>query len=157
MAAHPQDLLVGAILADVRQQKGDLDGATQLYETLVEVAPGDVLLVNNLAVLYQIKGNPKAMELAEKAYELAPKAAPIKDTYGWILFEAGQFDRALVLLREAAAAMPDNAEVQYHLAAALVAKGQADEARALLKKALNGKLPDDKKAEAQKLLQRIDR
>jgi len=51
--------------------------------------------------------------------------------------------------------MPDNAEVQYHYAAALARKGDKAEAVALLKKAVNGQLPANVKADAQQLLQQL--
>ena len=53
--------------------------------------------------------------------------------------------------------MPDNAEVQYHYAAALAKKGDTAEAVALLKKAVNGPMPANAKADAQKLLQQLSK
>ena len=67
----------------------------QLYEQGLVQSPDNAVLLNNLAVLYQAKGNPKAVEIAEKAYNAAPKSPAIQDTYGWILFETGNNDKAL--------------------------------------------------------------
>ena len=157
VSQHPEDLSAVAVLADARQRKGDLDGAITLYERTLEKAPDNVVLLNNLAVLYQGKGNPKAVELAERAYKAAPKSAAIQDTYGWLLFRNGQNDKAIGLLRDANKGLPDNAEVQYHYAAALAKKGDKAEAIALLKKAVNGQLPADQKADAQKLLEELSK
>ena len=63
----------------------------------------------------------------------------------------------MTLLGEATKGLPDNAEVQYHYAAALAKKGDKAEAVALLKKAVNGQLPPDVKADAQKLLQQLSK
>ena len=121
-------------------------------------SPDNPVLLNNLAVLYQAKGNPKAVETAERAYNAAPKAAgdpghlrldPVR--------ERQERQGAGVCSSEAAKGMPDNAEVQYHYAAALAKKGDTAEAVALLKKAVNGQMPASAKADAQKLLQQLSK
>jgi len=155
VAANPKDLEAAAVLAEAYQTRGDNERAIALYEQILAQAPTNPLTLNNLAVLYQAKGDPKAVETAEKAYNAAPKAPAIQDTYGWILFQAGNNDKALSLLGEAIKGLPDNAEVQYHYAAALARKGDKAEAMALLKKAVNGQLPANVKADAQQLLQQL--
>ena len=157
MAKNPGDAGVVAVLADVRQRKGDVDGAIKLYEQSLAKAPDNAVLLNNLAVLYDGKGNPKALELAERAYKLAPKAAAIQDTYGWILFKRDPSDKSLQLLREASQGMPNTAEVQYHYAAALAKRGDTAEAVELLKKAVYGQMPPEQKAEAKKLLEQLSK
>jgi putative PEP-CTERM system TPR-repeat lipoprotein len=157
VAKHPEDANAIAVLAETRQRKGDADGAIALYEQSLEKTPDNAVLLNNLAVLYQAKGDPKAVQFAERAYEAAPKSPAIQDTYGWILFKDGQNDKAFDLLRDANKGLPDNAEVQYHYAAALAKKGEKTEAIALLKKAVNGQLPADQKADAQKLLGQLSK
>ena len=57
------------------------------------------MLLNNLAVLYHSQGNPKALDVAERAYRVAPRAPEIQDTYGWILLGAGKTAQALGLLQ----------------------------------------------------------
>jgi Flp pilus assembly protein TadD len=51
-------------------------------------------------------------------------------------------------LQEALKGLPDNAEVQYHLAAVLAKKGDVAQAATLINKAVKGQLPSEKKAEA---------
>ena len=155
VAAHPADGPAVVLLAEVLSGKGDRKGAIRLYETLLAKAPGDALILNNLAVLYQLEGNPKAVSMAEQAHKAAPKEPAIQDTYGWVLFQDGQTEHALELLEEAHRGMPENAEVQYHYAAALAKSGKAQEAIPLLQKAVRGSMPEDQKAAAQKLLQEL--
>lgn len=157
VAANPKDVAAAAVLADHRQQHDDPEGAIRLYEIVLASAPDNVAVLNNLAILYQSKGNPKARDLAARAYAAAPRSAPVQDTYGWILLSNGDVDRGLSLLRDAIAGMPNNAEVQYHLAVGLAKKGEQAEAIALLKKAVNGRMPDDQKADAKKLLAQLSR
>ena len=157
VATHPGDADVVAALADTRQAKGDTDGAIKLYERALETLPSNPVLLNNLAVLYQAKGNPKALELAERAYNVAPRSAAIQDTYGWLLLEHGQVDKAVQMLGDAFKGLPGNAEVLYHYAAALAKAGRAEEAVPLLDEALDGQLPPATKADAQKLLKQISK
>ena len=67
-----------------------------------------------------------------------PKAPAIQDTYGWALFKSGQAGKAIAYLEAAAKGMPDDAEIQYHLAAALAASGRQSEALPLGKESRCG-------------------
>ncbi len=157
VADHPDSLEARVALAEARQKDGNPGGAIELYEQGLAVAPGHPVLLNNLAVLYHSQGNPKALEIAERAYRVAPRAPEIQDTYGWVLLGAGNTQQALGLLQEAAKALPNHAEVQYHYAAALAKSGDKATALALLRKALGGELSAEAKSGAQKLLEELSR
>jgi putative PEP-CTERM system TPR-repeat lipoprotein len=154
---HPDSLEARVALAEARQKNNNPGGAIDLYEQGLAAASGNPVLLNNLAVLYQAQGSPKALEVAERAYRAAPKAPEIQDTYGWVLLGAGKTQQALSLLQEAAKALPDNTEVQYHYAAALAKSGDAEAALPLLRKVLEGELPTEAKIGAQKLLEELSR
>ncbi len=51
------------------------------------------------------------------------------DTLGWALFQNGQTERALQLLRDARLRQPGNPDIRYHLAAVLAHTGRKTEAR----------------------------
>jgi predicted Zn-dependent protease len=155
LAKNPQDVGVTTALAEHRHRNGDVAGAIKLYEGVLAASPDTPLVLNNLAVLYQAKGDPRALEMARKANALAPAAPAIQDTYGWLLVEGGRVDEGLALLRDAVRQLPGNAEVQYHYGAALAKKGNTAEAIAVLKKALAGQLPPAAKTDAQQLLQQL--
>jgi tetratricopeptide (TPR) repeat protein len=157
VAVHPEDTRAVAIVAEERRRSGNADGAITLYERGLEKAPHDPVLLNNLAVLYQDKGDPRAVELARHAYELMPKAASIMDTYGWILVGTGQFDEAQRLLRAALDAAPRSSEIRYHYAVALAKAGKADEARTELQQAVGGELPPAVRTDARKLLKQLSK
>lgn len=157
LAKYPNDIQTTVLLAESRERAGDLKGATRLYETVVEKAPGNGIALNNLATLYLQQGNPKGMEMAKRAYDLLPKSPPVQDTYGWALYLQGRNDQAVPVLLEALSNLPDNAEVQYHAGAALAKKGDKAEATRLLKKALQGSLPPAAKADAQKQLDQLSK
>ncbi len=136
---NPNDPAALTLLAEHRQQAGDTEGAISYYELAVSVAPGNVTALNNLAGLYQARGNPKALATAERALAAAPDNPAVMDTVGWILVEKGDLEKALPLLREAAKALPDLAEVQYHYGTALARKGETVEARRILQQVADSK------------------
>ncbi len=94
--------------------------------------PNDPTALNNLAWVYQQRNDTRARAVAQKAYLIAP-GPQIADTLGWILVGQGSAASGLTLLRQSAAQQPDEPSVQYHLAAALNATGQREQAAAVLR------------------------
>ena len=155
VAKNPGDVGVVPALAEFRSARGDISGAIALYEAALLERPEDPVLLNNAAILYAAQENAKAVEYAARAYKVAANAPAIADTYGWILLKQGETEKSVKLLREAAKGLPNNGEVQFHLAAALAKSGDTAEAADLVQKALKGGLPAEQKAEAQKLLEQL--
>ncbi len=137
------------------ERRGGTDKAVSLYERSLAAAPGNAVTLNNLAVLYQRVGDPRALETARKAYEAAPKSAAIQDTYGWILLGEGQVDKAVEILAEAAKGLPGNSEVLYHYAAALAKKGDTTAAREAIGKVNLEQIPEAQRADAKNLQQQL--
>ena len=75
---------------------------------------------------------PEALQLIQKARELAPDDAFIMDSLGWVHFRLGDLKLAREHLQRAYDARPD-AEVAVHLAEVLWASGDQDNARKLLR------------------------
>jgi predicted Zn-dependent protease len=103
---------------------------TSLLAVLAE-RPNDAVALNNLAWIYQGKHDPRARTLARRAYLLQPTAQSA-DTLGWILLQEGNTTVGLTLLRRAAASVPNDPSVLYHLAVALKANGQREGAARLV-------------------------
>lgn len=157
ITAHPDDVPAITSLAEYRRGRGDLAGAARAYESGLGQKANDAILNNNLAVIYDLQGDKRALVTAKTAYEAAPQAPAIKDTYGWLLLRAGKTEEALPLLESVAGEMSDNAEVQYHYAAALAKAGRKSDALPVLRKALGGTLPPDARSDAQTLLAELTR
>lgn len=119
MPKSPHPTLIKAVDA---QQKNDLDIARVWYEKTVELAPQMPTALNNLAWIYYEQKNPKAIELAKKAYELSGSNPPIMDTYGWILVENNQVEEGISILERAANLAPDNKDILGHLKTAKAKK-----------------------------------
>lgn len=155
VASHPQDMAARMLLASAYQESAQFDNARSEYEKVVAAQPQQVVALNNLAWLYSRAGDNRAMALARRAYELAPRIASVADTYGWLLAESGDAAKAIPMLQEAVRAAPDNPDFRYHLAAALLRAGgdaQAQTGRELLRDVLRDQKPSETRAQAERLL-----
>ncbi|MDB5368316.1 MAG: hypothetical protein JWM77_4243 [Rhodospirillales bacterium] len=157
-----------AVLADwAKQQPNDLEAqlafgqfllahkenvpATQVFEALAKQRANDPIVLNNLAWLYGVQKDPRAVDTARAANRLDPRSAQIADTLGWALLQNGKGQEALVHLRRAAMVLPDEPDVQLHYASALAATGAKDQAAATLQKLLASNRPFEARGEAEKL------
>ncbi|MEO9189160.1 MAG: hypothetical protein ABI224_04030, partial [Acetobacteraceae bacterium] len=113
--------------------------------------PRNAVALNNLARVYQLRGDPQARATAEKAFLLDPSAQNA-DTLGWILTRGGDPARGLVLLRQAA---PGDPRFAYHLGVALNDVGQKENAVKVLNAVVAVKGDFTEKADARKLLEQI--
>jgi Tfp pilus assembly protein PilF len=151
LTREPRDLGARMILAQGLLEQKQHTLAIAQYELIVAGGQADATVLNNLAWLYSQKRDPRALEIAKKAYELAPKSQAVADTYGWILVENNRAAEALPILKGAAASPGAPADVRYHLAVAQARSGEREEARAALRK-LAAEPGFEGAAEARKLL-----
>jgi tetratricopeptide (TPR) repeat protein len=94
-----------------KQSITDLEKLRSLQKN--KVSP---IVLNNLAWAYLKTQNlAKAIQDAEKAYQLAPESAAIADTYGWILHNTEQQDKAIEILQIANKLGPESEEIRQHL------------------------------------------
>ena len=126
------------LLANLYETAQEYDKAIERYRRLQELAPDSPVVLNNLAYALAVRKNnvQEALPLAEKAYSLAKGAASVADTLGWIYHLAGQNDKAVKLLEEAAKAAPQSAEMHLHFAIVSEAAGNKLAARVALQRAL---------------------
>jgi len=138
------------------ERDGDIDGAIAIYETLYSRNTSDVVIANNLAsLLSTFREDPESLERAAAvARRLRGTEIPqFQDTYGWIAYQQENFAEALTYLEPAAAALTDNALVQYHLGMTYAALERPEDARASLMRALEiagpeSRLPQMQRAQA---------
>lgn len=103
--------LLQAINAQNNKKTAD---AIRWYEKAIELSPRMPIPLNNLAWMYYEAKDERALALAERAALAAPNAAPILDTYGWILVERGQTSKGIEILKRALDLAPDNNEIRDH-------------------------------------------
>lgn len=112
----------------------DYPKACEAYEKAIAANPNFGPALNNLSYDYAEKMNnvDKALPLAEKSRELAPRDPSTADTLGWIVYKKGDYVRARPLLEESAAKIPDDLEIQFHVGMVRYMMGDEQLAQAAL-------------------------
>lgn len=125
---HKADDDAQHLLAIAYTNAGRNAPAVRLLERLLEKTPKDTGLLNNLALLYQKLGDPRALVFARRALDMEPNQPAFMDTYAWVLVQKGEAAKGLRILRNARLRSPDSPSIRYHIAVALAALGQKREA-----------------------------
>ena len=99
--------------------------------------------------------DPRAVKLAEKAYEIAPDSPGVLHDLGRLLVESGNAERAVRILERARRLSPEAQLVRYQLAKAYVMTGDKGSARLELEELLRGKSDFPGRAEAVELLRKL--
>jgi uncharacterized protein (TIGR03790 family) len=151
LALHPDSLAALIAVASTTQDK---ERSIKLYRQVVERSPKNFVALNNLAYLLATSGRSEdALPLAARAMDLTQgRTDYIQDTYGWVLYRLGNYPGALTHLEKAAASMPANAVVAYHLGMCLTKLGRGAEGRAHLERALTLNPDSETAAEIRKAL-----
>ena len=155
LANHPDEITVRIQLAHGLLELGEHDAAMREYEEILRTQPENAAVLNNLAYLYGMEGDERALEFAERAHALSPASPVVADTLGWILVQRGEIDRGLALLITAREGLPELPDVGYHLAVALVKAGREAEARQELTNVLENPRPFLKRQDAEALLETL--
>ena len=127
LPGQPELLYEAAMVAD---KQGRLDAVEENLRKLIKVAPDHAHAYNALgyALLERKVRLHEAMQLLEKAYQLAPEDAAIMDSMGWGYYLTGNMDKSVEFMRRAYAALPDP-EVAAHLGEVLWEQGKHEEAK----------------------------
>jgi len=138
MLKYPQDPDVlfrsGMILESVQRW----DDARKAYERVVQLDQDNALAKNNLAwLLAEHGGNiDAALNLAQEAKQKSVNNLQVTNTIGWIYYKKGIYKTALNYLKECVEKDSKNATFQYQLGVVYWKLGQTDDARRLLRNAL---------------------
>ncbi len=136
MRADPGNGSMRLLLGAAQQTRGEFNLAEESYRKVLENSPSSVPALYNLAfVLAEHEGKPEeAVQLAEKARELAPESAAVDDVFGWALYRRGMDSLAAIHLAEAQAAGCERAP--YHLAIVRLHQGDRAAAQKALEEGL---------------------
>lgn len=147
--------------AERLEKSGDFEGAIEIYEKLYEKNSGSLILANNLASL--ITAHRDDEESLERGFAIASrlrgtKFPPLQDTYGWIQYRRGNYEDAVKYLEPAAAGLPEDPVVQYHLGMTYLALERTAEAKVTLNRALKiaGDLPLPQFEKAREVLAELE-
>jgi putative PEP-CTERM system TPR-repeat lipoprotein len=138
LAENPDDNAVRNELATRQLFLGNEEEARAHYEILLEAAPENPMVLNNLAWLNREVAMNKALAYAARANEIAPGNPQILDTYAMLFHADGKLERALELSKQAVAADDAGADVRLNRAIILADAGRRDAARELLEQLVAG-------------------
>lgn len=156
LASAPDDETVLLALANKDLLAERYLEAAEGYARVLRLGPDNVQALNNLAWASLQLGQPEvAAQHAEAALQLGPDDPRVLDTLGVALLRGGEAARALPILRKAQALAPANLATRLHLAEALIALGEDDEAEKLLQAVLARDASRDERAQAAELLERL--
>ena len=98
-----------------------------------------IILKNNLAWMYLEHGGDlnKAFDLAQKSYEFSSDDPIVADTLAWAYYKKEIYSMAEILLEESIALKDDYPIVHYHLGMVLKVRGNADEAKVAMNRAIS--------------------
>ncbi len=150
VAAHLQ-------LAMLYDTGGRRPEAKPVYEQVLRLQPDNPIALNNLAYILAESGNDldQALTMAQKAKQQRPQDADIADTLGWIYIKKNLPDSAVSIFRELTTKHPDRSTFRYHLAMALLQKGDKVNARREAELALKNNSNNQEAAQIRELLSRI--
>jgi putative PEP-CTERM system TPR-repeat lipoprotein len=151
----PGDLLASYAYAEMLINSQRWPQAKVVLAGLLERQPDNPLFLNNMAYVLQEMGEPEAVEIARRAYALAPHNPYVNDTLGWTLVRNGRAEEGLAYLREAVARQADTPVIRYHLAVALNELGRPSEAAKELSLILSQPEPFKEREHALELLAAI--
>jgi uncharacterized protein (TIGR03790 family) len=130
-AAHPEDLLTQQMLSLTLDPSTEREEAIAAYRAVLAQRPNDPVVANNLA--FALATSPEhraeALDLARRAYEQTRGEPTIADTYGWVLYHAGDLEQAERVLLEAVRRDPSLADARLHLALVHLGRGDLQRAR----------------------------
>jgi putative PEP-CTERM system TPR-repeat lipoprotein len=155
VAEHPEAPTANFALANAAIEKRELDVARRHYETVIARHPDHAVTLNNLAWVYGELKDSRAVSFGERAHAAAPDNPAIADTLGWLYVQFGDAMRGLPLVAQAATALPQDRDVQYHWAAALAETGDSARANEILGRVLANGGEFASRADAEQLMRQL--
>jgi len=155
LVRNPDDLPTLHALGQMALAMGRLDAAGAYYEQVVDQDPRHAGALNNLAWIYQDRGDERAIDYGRQAYAVARNNPAIVDTLGWALVRFDAIAEGRRVLMEASALAPADPEIRYHLAVAMVRDGDTTDGRQLLTALLASGQEFPSREDAQKMLARL--
>ncbi|WP_392336663.1 tetratricopeptide repeat protein [Loktanella salsilacus] len=136
--SDPIQLLL--IKASMLEKAGLIDAAIAVHEEMYAKNSDSIVIANNLAsMITSYRDDDESLARATTiARRLRDTTIPaFADTYGWIAFRRGNIDEALTYLVLAGEGLPNDPLVQVNLGLAYAAKGDTDQARRVLTRAID--------------------
>lgn len=157
LALNPNNPVATVEHAMLYEAEGNRPQAIPLYNETLKLQPDNPVALNNLAYIMAEEGRDldQALTYAQRAKQKLPSNVDIADTLGWVYIKKNLSDNAIEIFRDLTAKNPQNATFRYHLALALVQKGDKGQARRELDAALRAKPEKPVEDKIRELMSRI--
>ncbi|MBR9912418.1 MAG: PEP-CTERM system TPR-repeat protein PrsT [Gammaproteobacteria bacterium] len=157
--SHPTDNRARIYLAGLYSKAKRPSDAVSQYKKVLESAPDNLLVMNNLAWELRDTSPKQALEYAERAYKQAGSSRQIADTLAFLLMKNKDYQRALRVSETATADLSvgeGDPTLFYHRALILESNGKSSEAKNILQALLASadNFPD--RPEAEKLFNKLN-
>jgi tetratricopeptide (TPR) repeat protein len=144
IAQNPQSVSPLMLLAMMMQDVGRNEEAQRLNRKVLELDPGNIVAMNNLAWVLCEEGRPEqhreALTLAEKGLQVVPDYVDLLDTRGYAYYRLNDFEKALADFRRCLELYPANSPgtvtPRFHLGMTFAAMQRRAEAVEQLQMAL---------------------
>lgn len=122
------------------EQVGDWSSAEFDLRKALQINPDEASVLNYLGYSWIDRGvhTEDAKQMIEKAVELSPDDGFIMDSYGWVHYLTGDYEKAVELLEKAVRMEPNDVTINTHLGDAYWKVGRRIEARFQWQHALDG-------------------
>lgn len=134
-----EGLVAGHLLLGMLYERTESwDAAIDRYRRIVAQSPDHLIALNNLAYTLAVRRNSpaEALPFAVRGFASGKGGPAAADTLAWVYHLLGRDEEAEPLIDAAARSVPQNAEIQLHAAAILLARGKKDAAVSALDRAL---------------------
>lgn len=140
--AHPEVHRLLFVKGVYQEKAGKIRDCMNTMRQVIKVDPQNSSAFNFLGYMYAERGEnlEEAEKLVRRALELKPDDGYYLDSLGWIQYQMGKVDEALVTLNAALKQTPDEGVVWEHVAEVNEKKGRIEEAKKAFEKALSSKL-----------------
>jgi Flp pilus assembly protein TadD len=143
---NPNDAQMSVLLAQAKQQNGDLESAAQVYRDVLQKKPGDLDVLGGLSALLVTQNKPEAAvsllkDTLREASKVNQAAAGTVDTaavqvlLGKVYANQKRYGEAIASFDAAAKDNPQNFQPVYYKASVLKEQGKTEEAKPLFDKA----------------------
>jgi beta-lactamase regulating signal transducer with metallopeptidase domain/tetratricopeptide (TPR) repeat protein len=156
-AADPKNTAVLLQIAMILDGTGRQSEVKSAYDGLLKAEPDNAVALNNLAFIKAEEGVDLdgALAMAQRALQKMPNSPDIMDTIGWIYLKKSMSDDAIAAFRNAVQAATTQPAFHYHLAMALIQKGDNSGAMQELQAALKNNPSNTEEQQIRELMQKV--
>ncbi|MDZ4723008.1 MAG: tetratricopeptide repeat protein [candidate division Zixibacteria bacterium] len=137
MRAESSAVILSLALGAAYERSGRIEDAVVTFEEILTHSPDHAQTLNYLGYMLADRGKrlDYARDLIARAVELNPKNAAFLDSYGWVYYRLGDYEKAVMYLAKAIEQSSDPV-IFDHLGDAYAAMGKKQEAKQSWEKAL---------------------